>query len=197
MVKFSSVIIILAIVVHLNWDVRHLDINNAFLNGKLKETIFMHQPEGYIDPTKPNYICKLSKAIYGLKQAPRVWFDSLRGTLLKWGFQNTKSDSSLFILTGTNHIIFLLIYVDDIIVTGNNHQFLETFIKQLNVAFSLKDLRNIQYFLGIEVHRNNSGMYLRKTKYIKDILKKFNMETISTCPTPMMTGRQFTTEGEQ
>jgi len=120
-VKFSSIRIILAIAVHLNWDVRQLDINNAFLNGKLKETIFMHQLEGYIDPTKPNYICKLSKAIYGLKQALRAWFDSLRGTLLKWGFQNTKSDSSLFILRGTNHIIFLLIYVDDIIVTRNNH----------------------------------------------------------------------------
>jgi len=64
------------------------------------------------------------------------------------------------------------------------------------MAFSLKDLGNIHYFLGIEVHRNNNGMYLRQTKYIKDILKKFNMETISTCPTPMVTGRQFTTEGE-
>lgn len=195
-VKSSSVRIILAIAVHLNWEVRQLDINNAFLNGSLKETVFMYQPEGYIDSTKPNHICKLSKAIYGLKQAPRAWFDSLRNTLLKWGFQNTKSDSSLFTLRGTNHITFLLIYVDDIIVTGSNNKFLETFINQLNVAFSLKDLGHIHYFLGVEVHRNGSGMYLKQTKYIRDMLRKFKMEKATACPTPMVTGRQFTVEGE-
>ncbi|PNY01489.1 copia-like polyprotein, partial [Trifolium pratense] len=97
-VKSSTVRIILTIAVHFNWEVRQLDINNAFLNGKLKETVFMHQPEGYIDTTKPNHICKLSKAIYGLKQAPRAWYDSLRSTLVNWGFQNAKNDTSLFFL---------------------------------------------------------------------------------------------------
>ncbi|WVZ22981.1 hypothetical protein V8G54_001525 [Vigna mungo] len=116
MVKSSFVRIILSIAVHFNWDIRQLDINNAFLNGNLKERVFMHQPEGYIDSTKLNHICRLSKAIYGLKHAPRASFDRLRDTLLNWGFQNTKSDSSLFILRGINHTMFLLIYVDDIIV---------------------------------------------------------------------------------
>jgi histone deacetylase 1/2 len=85
-IKASTIRIILSIAVHLNWEVRQLDINNAFLNGHLRETIFMHQPEGFVDPTKPNHICKLSKAIYGLKQAPRAWFDSLKTALLNWGF---------------------------------------------------------------------------------------------------------------
>jgi hypothetical protein len=138
----------------------------------------------------------LTKAIYGLKQAPRAWYDSLKHTLLGWGFQNTKSDSSLFVLKGTNHITFLLIYVDDIIVTGSNNDFLETFITQLNTAFSLKDLGHLHYFLGIEVHRDAGGMYLKQTKYIRDLLKKFNMEKASTCPTPMVTGKQFVAEGE-
>jgi histone deacetylase 1/2 len=195
-VKSSTVRIILSIVVHLNWEVRQLDINNAFLNGNLKETVFMHQPEGYIDQTKPSHICKLNKAIYGLKQAPRAWYDSLRHTLLNWGFQNTKSDSSLFVLKEADHTTFLLIYVDDIIITGSNNKSLEAFISQLNLAFSLKDLGNLHYFLGIEVYRDNSGMYLKQTKYIRDLLKKFNMENASSCPTPMVTGRQFTTKGE-
>jgi histone deacetylase 1/2 len=195
-VKSSTVRIILSIVVHLNWEVRQLDINNAFLNGNLKETVFMHQPEGYVDQTKPSHICKLNKAIYGLKQAPRAWYDSLRHTLLNWGFQNTKSDSSLFVLKEADHTTFLLIYVDDIIITGSNNKSLEAFISQLNLAFSLKDLGNLHYFLGIEVYRDNSGMYLKQTKYIRDLLKKFNMENASSCPTPMVTGRQFTAEGE-
>lgn len=151
---------------HLNWEVKQFDINNAFLNGYLKETVFMHQPEGFVDSTKPKHVCKLSKAIYGLKQTPRAWFESLNNSLLSWGFKNTKSDSSLFTLRGTNHITFLLIYVDDIIVTGNNTKVLESFIKQLNVVFSLKDLGPLHYFLGIEAQRYASGMYLKQSKYI-------------------------------
>ena len=113
----------------------------------------MHQPEGFVDSTKYEHVCKLSKAIYGLKQAPRAWFDSLKNALVNWGFKNTKSDSSLFTLRGTNHITFLLIYVDDIIVTGNNTKFLESFIKQLNDVFSCKDLAPLHYFLGIKIQK--------------------------------------------
>jgi histone deacetylase 1/2 len=195
-VKASTVRIILSIAVHLNWDIRQLDINNAFLNGHLKETVFMHQPEGFSDPAKPHHICKLSKAIYGLKQAPRAWFDKLRTALLNWGFQNTKSDSSLFFLRGADHTTFLLIYVDDIIITGSSNKFLEAFIKQLNIVFSLKDLGQLHYFLGIEVQRDASGLYMKQSKYIKDLLRKFKMENVTACPTPMVTGRQFTIEGE-
>jgi histone deacetylase 1/2 len=175
-VRASTVRIILTIAVHLNWDIRQLDINNAFLNGHLKETVYMSQPEGYADPTKPDHLCKLSKALYGLKQAPRAWFDSLKNALLNWGFHNTKSDSSLFILKGTEHTTFLLIYVDDIIVTGSNSKFLDAFIKQLNVVFSLKDLGQLHYFLGIEVQRDAGGLYLKQSRYINDLLKKFKME---------------------
>jgi len=156
----------------------------------------MHQPEGYTYSTKPSHICKLNKAIYGLKQAPRAWYDKLKDTLLRWGFQNTKSDSSLFVLRENGHIILLLIYVDDIIITRSNNKSLETFITQLNIVFSLKDLGLLHYFLGIEVHRDDGGMYLKQTKYIRDLLKKFNMEKASSCPTPMVTGKQFTAKGE-
>ncbi|WVZ17885.1 hypothetical protein V8G54_010867 [Vigna mungo] len=196
-VKANTVRITLSIAVHLNWEVKQLDINNAFLNGYLKETVFMHQPEGFVDSIKPEHVCKLSKAVYGLKQAPRAWFDSLKNALLSRGFTNTKSDSSLFTLRGTYHITFLLIYVDDIIVTGNNTKFLESFITQLNVVFSLKDLGLLHYFLGIEVQRDASGMYLKQSKYIGDILRKFKMENASSCPKPMVTGKQFTAEGEK
>ncbi|PNX91753.1 hypothetical protein L195_g047887, partial [Trifolium pratense] len=195
-VKPSTIRIILSMAVHFNWEVRQMDINNAFLNGYLKETVFMYQPEGFIDPNKPNHICKLTKALYGLKQAPRAWFERLKNALLTWGFQNTKSDTSLFFLKEKNHVTFILIYVDDILVTGSNSEFLCKFIKQLNVPFALKDLGSLHYFLGIEVSRDEGGMYLRQTKYISDLLRKFNMENVSTCPTPMVTGKQFIAGGE-
>jgi len=120
----------------------------------------MHQPEGYIDSTKPGHICKLNKAIYRLKQALRAWYDKLKDTLLRWGFQNTKSDSSLFVLRENDHIILLFLYVDDIIITGANNKSLETFITQLSIFFSLKDLGLLHYFLGIEVHRDAGGITL-------------------------------------
>ena len=133
-VTSSIVRIVLSITVHLNWEVGQLDINNAFLNGNLKENVFMHQPEGYTDSTNPGHKCKLNKTIYGLKQAPRALQDKLKDTLVRWGFQNTKSDLSLFVLKENDHIILLRIYVDDIIITGSNNKSLETFITQLNIA---------------------------------------------------------------
>lgn len=139
----------------------------------------------------------MSNAIYELKQAPWAWFDSLKDALLSWDFHNTKIYSSLFIIKDKDHVTFLLIYVDDVIVTGSNTKFLETFIQHLNVVFSLKYLGNLNYFLGIEVHRDASGMYLKQSKFISDLLKKFNMEKASSCTTPMTTGKQFTIEGEK
>lgn len=195
-IKASTVRIILTIAVFFNWEVRQMDINNAFLNGLLKETVFMHQPEGFKDPSMPNHVCKLIKSIYGLKQAPRAWFDKLKYALLDWGFQNIKSDSSLFFLKDKDHVTFLLIYVDDIIITGSNSRFIESFIKQLNEKFALKDLGKLHYFLGIEVNRDVGGMYLKQSKYVNELLKKFNMEKSSSCPTPMITGKDFTVKAE-
>ena len=116
----------------------------------------------------------------------------MKDTLLRWGFQNTKIDSSLFVLRENDHIILLLIYVDDIIITRSNNNSLKTFI----IAFSLKDIGILHYLLGIEVDKDVGGMYLKQTKYIRDLLKKFNIEKASSCPTPMVTGKQFTTKGK-
>lgn len=98
-----------------HWTIRQLDINNAFLNGVLTEDVYMHQPEGFIDSRFPSHICKLNKALYGLKQAPRAWYDQLKGSLVQWGFQTSKSDTSLFIKHTGADILIVLIYVDDIL----------------------------------------------------------------------------------
>jgi len=118
--KPTTIRTILAIATQNKWLLHQLDINNAFLQGTLTEEVFMKQPKGFENPDYPNYVCKLNKAIYGLKQAPCAWYTELTNFLISVGFRKTHSDHSLFTLHSHNTVIFLLVYVDDIVITGNN-----------------------------------------------------------------------------
>ena len=130
----------------------------------------MAQPPGFIDADKPTHVCKLHKAIYGLKQAPRAWYHELRQFLVDSRFKNSHSDISLFILhTGTN-ILYLLVYVDDIIITGNSNDLVSQVVECLAQRFSLKDLGPLSYFLGVEVVPYRHGLLLSQRRYIKDLL---------------------------
>ena len=146
-IKPTTVRIILTIVVTKGWKIQQLDVNNAFLNGKLQEIVFMSQPERFVDPEKPEYVCKLHKALYGLKQAPRAWFEELWSTLFKWGFKDSKVDTSLFLYSEGCNSFFLLLYVDDILITLNNPNLVTRLIHDLNFSFSLKDFGELHYFL--------------------------------------------------
>ncbi|KAH9703865.1 hypothetical protein KPL70_011249 [Citrus sinensis] len=117
-VKASTVKLILSLAVLNHWSLRQVDINDAFLNGYLTKEVYVQQPEGFLDQSKPTHICKLKKTLYGLKQAPRAWFDRLKVMLTKqWGFKNSKSDTSMFFHRIQGHLLLVLVYVDDIIVT--------------------------------------------------------------------------------
>jgi hypothetical protein len=152
-----------------------LDVKNAFLHGTLKEEVYMAQPPGYIDPTHPSHVCRLQKSIYGLKQAPRAWFESFTSQLLHLGFIASTADSSLFIYTNNTVIAYLLLYVDDIVLTSNTPAYLDHLITQLSTVFDLKDLGSLHYFLGLQVTRDSSGLYLNQAKYANDLLKKHHM----------------------
>ncbi|KAH9658913.1 hypothetical protein KPL70_023664 [Citrus sinensis] len=110
----------------------------------------MPQPEGFVNPDYPRHICKLKKALYGLKQAPRAWFNKLKSVLESWNFCRAKSDTSLFFKQNGNDVVILLIYVDDIIVTGSNNIEIEQLVQDLSSTFALKDLGQLNFFLGIE-----------------------------------------------
>ena len=144
----------------------------------------MQQPPGFVAPTSPSHVCKLTKSLYGLKQAPRAWFDKLFQALHSLGFQQSSSDASLFVLNGP-HLVIVLVYVDDILVTGPNSHLCQQFIKQLSSWFPVKDLGPLHYFLGLEVHRSSQGIFLHQTKYLIDLLKKTNMEGAKPCCTPL------------
>jgi histone deacetylase 1/2 len=149
-IKPITVRLILSLVVSYKWPLKQLDINNAFLNGLLEEEVYMVQPPGF-ETTDSSLVCKLNKALYGLKQAPRQWFDRLTSTLLQFGFKPSKCDPSLFTYTKNKQVVYLLVYVDDIIITGSSLSLVQTLVQKLDSVFSLKQLGDLEYFLGIEV----------------------------------------------
>jgi hypothetical protein len=184
-VKAPTIRVILSLAVRFKWPLRQLDVKNAFLHGKLNERVYMEQPPGFVHTQCPDHVCLLHKSIYGLKQAPRAWFAKLSTCLISIGFICSKADSSLFIYRHGTILTFLLVYVDDVIITGNTPTFITSLIKRLNDEFALKDLRQLSYFLGLEVRYFPGGLIVSQTKYARDLLAKANMLEASKIKTPI------------
>ena len=154
----------------------------------------MSQPQGFVDEKHLEYVCRLHKALYGLKQAPRAWFERLHKALLQFGFVSSKTDQSLFFRITSTHTTYILVYVGDILITGSNAGVVTTLIKQLDAKFSLKDLREITYFLGIQVTHIVNGFHLSQQKYIRDLLVKTKMLQAKGLPTPMTSGSKISSQ---
>ena len=191
-IKSTTIRVVLGLAVDFNWPIRQLDVNNAFLQGTLTEEVYMQQPPGFVDQDKPNHVCRLRKALYGLKQAPRAWYIELRNYLLSIGFVNSFSDTSLFVMQRGRSIIYMLIYVDDILVTGNDTTLLQHTLEVLSQRFSVKDHEDLHYFLGIEAKRVSSGLHLCQRKYILDLLTRTNMLSAKPVTTPMAASPKLT-----
>lgn len=153
----------------------------------------MQQPPGFQHPDLPDHVCRLKKAIYGLKQAPRAWYTELAKFLQHIGFTRSQSDNSLFVLYNLGIPIYLLVYVDDIIITGGSPKFIQEIISHLSNKFSLKDLGPLNYFLGIEVTRTSAGIFLSQAKYITDILHASKMQDSKGVLTPMSSSQILVT----
>jgi hypothetical protein len=186
-IKPQTIKLVLCIALSNGWSLTQMDVNNAFLHGSITEDVYMTQPAGFIHSSFPNYVCKLKKALYGLKQAPRAWFHALSTFLMEHGFVNAKSDTSLFIYKSGSVVAYFLIYVDDLLLTGNNSGFLHKFKQALAEKFSLKDLGQPSHFLGVEIIPTNSGLFLTQHHYIRDILHRANMTDSKPVSTPMAT----------
>ncbi|KAF5462652.1 hypothetical protein F2P56_018640 [Juglans regia] len=174
-----------------------LDFNDTFSPVVRASTVYMEQPPGYIDASHPNHVCRLKKAIYGLKQAPRAWFHRFSHFLLTIGFKCSKSDSSLFVHSSANYIIYLLLYVDDIVITRSHKTLIDNFIEKLRQEFSMKDLGNLNYFLGLEVTHSETGIFLSQMKYARDILLRANLLDSKPIATPMVVSTHLTAAGSK
>ncbi|OIT08211.1 PREDICTED: uncharacterized protein LOC109236747 [Nicotiana attenuata] len=156
----------------------------------------MRQPTGFESTLHPTHVCKLNKAIYVPKQSPRVWYNELKNHLLALGFIKYEFDASLFILYKSGVTVYIIVYVDDIIVNGNQPQTVKSTIDALSSRFSLKDLGLLHYFLGVEVTQTADGLLISQHKYIKDLLQDVNMAECKGVLTPITSTCTFETSHE-
>ncbi|KAK9190783.1 hypothetical protein WN943_019393 [Citrus x changshan-huyou] len=167
--KMVSVRTLLAVAVARDWELHQMDVHNAFLHGDLAEEVYMQLPPGF-STTFSGKVCRLRKSLYGLRQAPRNWFAKLAGALKSFGFDQSYADYSLFTFARHDISIHVLVYVDDLIIAGNNTTAISAFKAYLSRCFHMKDLGVLKYFLGIEISRGPTSMFLSQRKYTLDIL---------------------------
>ncbi|GKU98840.1 hypothetical protein SLEP1_g11779 [Rubroshorea leprosula] len=171
-IKPTTIRTVLSLAMSRGWSIQQLDVNNAFLYGHIDEVLYMQQPTGFVDHNFPSHVCRLRKSLYGLKQAPRAWFRALKDFLLAQGFFHSKSDNSLFIYHKGSTWIYFLVYVNDIIVTGNDSAAVQSIVQVMSATFSLKDLGPLSFFLDIEAISTKDGLFLSQQRYILDLLQK-------------------------
>ncbi|KAJ0910565.1 putative RNA-directed DNA polymerase [Helianthus annuus] len=195
-VKMVTVRCVLTIAVNNGWDLYQLDINNAFLYGNLNEEVYMTLSDGY-SSNHENKVCKLKKSLYGLKQAPRMWNEKLFNVLLELGFEQSKCDHSMFVKTSKSVFIILLVYVDDIIITGSCSTEVAKIKTLLKSKFLIKDLGMLKYFLGIEVLKTKDGLCLSQRKYCLDLLAEFGLTECKPVNSPIEANHVLTHLCEQ
>lgn len=161
-----------------------MDVSNAFLHGDLKEEVYMKMPPGFQSGDEGK-VCRLRRSLYGLKQAPRCWFAKLTDALKKFGFKQSYSDYSLFTYVKGDKSLRVLIYVDDLIIAGNDLKMVTKFKAYLSNCFKMKDLGKAKYFLGIEIARGPQGMFLTQRKYVLDIVAEAGLLGCKPVATPM------------
>ncbi|GJY37036.1 ribonuclease H-like domain-containing protein [Tanacetum coccineum] len=172
-VKPATIRTVLSLAVSRQWPIHQLDVKNAFLHGHLTKTVYMHQPPGFTDSAHSDYVCLLQKSLYGLN----------------------KTDSSLFIFHKGPDTAYLLLYVDDIILTASSTSLLQRIISLLHAEFAMTDLGPLNYFLGISATRTTSGIFLSQTKYATEILEQAQMLNCNPCRTPIDTEKKLGPEG--
>ena len=182
--KLNTIRVILSLAANFDWPLHQFDVKNAFLHSDLEEEIYMEIPPGYLMPETRNKVCKLKKALYGLKQSPRAWFGRFCNAMRSYGYIQGDSDHTLFFKRVEGKITILIIYVDDMIITGDNLEEIKRLEQKLSGDFEMKNLGGLKYFLGIEVSRNKNGIFLSQRKYVLDLLTEVGMLECKPADTP-------------
>ncbi|KAM7509738.1 hypothetical protein LguiB_008613 [Lonicera macranthoides] len=193
--KLTSVRLFISLAATHHWPLHQLDIKNAFLHGDLQEEVYMEQPPGFVAQGEYGKVCHLRKSLYGLKQSPRAWFEKFSQAIETFGMAKSKSDHSVFYKQSEAGIILLVVYVDDIVITGSDTMGISSLKSFLHAQFHTKDLRMLKYFLGVEVTRSKKGIFLSQRKYVLDLLAETGKLGAKPCSTPMIPNVQLTKDG--
>ncbi|GKC37645.1 retrotransposon protein, putative, ty1-copia subclass [Tanacetum coccineum] len=183
----KAIRIIIVVVAFYDYEIWQMDVKTAFLNGYLSEEVYMEQPEGFVNPKYPNRVCKLKRSIYGLKQASRQWNKRFDDEIKKFGFTQNRDEPCVYLKASGSNVTFLILYVDDILIMGNNIPMLQDVKSYLGRCFAMKDLGEAAYILGIKIYRDRSRRLigLCQSAYIEKILKRFHMENSKRGSIPM------------
>ena len=196
--KLTTVRVLLALAASKGWFLEQLDVNNAFLHGDLHEEVYMKIPPGFSFPNSDNSskVCRLHKSLYGLKQASRQWNHKLTTTLISdLGYSQSQADHSLFVKSSHNSFTALLVYVDDIVLAGNNMTEIASVKALLDSKFCIKDLGSLRFFLGLEVARSKEGIVLNQRKYTLELLEDSGLLASQPANTPCNPSVKLSSEG--
>ena len=184
-VRWESVRALISMATQLNMQIHQMDVNVAFLNGILKEDIYMQQPDRFVEKGKEHLVCKLERSIYGLKQSPRCWNEVLDEHLQSMGFQKSAADECIYTGKINGDLVLLAVYVDDIILASKKEQTINKTKEVFAKRFAVKDMGPLHYFLGVRVVQNQHSVWLGQDKYAREILDRFNMKDCKPMSTPM------------
>ncbi|GJS50407.1 retrovirus-related pol polyprotein from transposon TNT 1-94 [Tanacetum coccineum] len=185
--RLEAVLIFVAYAAHKSFPIYQMDVKTEFLNGPLKEEVYVAQPDGFVDPDHPEKVYLLRKALYGLKQALRAWYDELSNFLISKGFTKGTIDHTLFTIRYREDILLVQIYVDDIIFGSTNPKYSKRIEKLMHSRFEMSLMGEIKFFLGLQIHQSSRGIFINQAKYTLEILKKHAMEKGQSIGTPMTT----------
>ncbi|XP_057992186.1 retrovirus-related Pol polyprotein from transposon RE1 isoform X4 [Hevea brasiliensis] len=174
--KITSIRLLITLAVIHHWPLHQLDIKNAFLRGKLAEEVYMEQPPGFVAQGESGLVCRLQRSLYDLKQSPRAWFERFSTVVQQFRKSRSAADHSVFFHhNGHDKCIYLVVFVDDIVITGNDHVGISKLKQHLSSQFQTKDLGKLKYFLGIAVAQSMTGITISQRKYALDILTEMGM----------------------
>ena len=185
---------VLSIVAQHKWKIYQMDVKSAFLNGVLKEEVYVEQPPGYEVEGQKHKVWKLKKAFYGLKQAPRAWYNRIDVYLTENGFEKCDGEPTLYIKENDGKILIVVLYVDALIFTGNENSLIADFKGVMKSEFEMTDLGCLRYFLGIEVDQSENGVFISQDKYVEAVLKRFNMQESKAAVTSTVMGLKLSKE---
>ncbi|WVZ94772.1 hypothetical protein U9M48_040631 [Paspalum notatum var. saurae] len=193
--RMESVRVILAVAAHCGWSVHHTDVKSAFLNGELAEEVYVAQPPGFTAAGHEGKVLRLHKALYGLRQAPRAWNAKLDASLHELGFTKSKCEHGLYMRGAEASRLLVGVYVDDLLITGEQQTEIEAFKVEMKKLFKMSDLGPLSYYLGIEVKQGQHGIELRQSAYADKLLEKAGMGRCNACATPMEVRLQLSKQG--